>query len=648
MIRILRLSERAHLKSLGLKNIPPQLVYDEQDYAEHLEIWRRTMPEADEETLHHKAIGHIAWQQREVLEQKGTYQHLVWYLRAIVILLLILLVLVLTRPAKAQFSHVNFVNWQSQGSNISGAFFTYPFNINCLANLTCTVSGNTLSINSVNGGTGCTIPGGTGDFLYDTGTACGDVTKLQWTSGTNTITGLSGLTLDLSAMTLAKWRVTAGLTTTVNGDFGYDSTAGRWHMWQGGADKFNIAASNVGATGQPCLSNADGSCTFADPIVSGPDAVAAAPTKNPVQIGCLFLTTPATLTNNQVGEAQCDSTQHLFANVTNAFQLDATGQASLVAGGGTVAPSKVQMVGGKTNDGTAQYDIMPEGAGGRSVIVEGFAGGTAVPVSAASLPLPSGAATSANQCGTSSPCEVSATSSANSATNPLFAQPTDGTNGIGAMVNFGSTPTAVKSLNTNAAIINWGGSTLGAMANYGTSPGAVLVPGVNAFITNTPTVTANIGTTSGLALDASKCTGATGSAVPANGCYDAGNGSGNLTSRLQCDGYAFYDAATNGATQLVGLVSGKTIFVCGYSFSSSSATANTLKLVYGTGSNCATGQTAMTPGIVLQAAASTGPIGKVIPPTGFVNGLKTAASNALCVLTNAAQAAQAEVWYTQF
>jgi hypothetical protein len=49
--------------------------------------------------------------------------------------------------------------------------------------------------------------------------------------------------------------------------------------------------------------------------------------------------------------------------------------------GGTVAPSKEILVAGKTNDGTPQYQPIPEGAGGRSVIVEGVAGGTAVPVS---------------------------------------------------------------------------------------------------------------------------------------------------------------------------------------------------------------------------------------------------------------------------
>lgn len=80
--------------------------------------------------------------------------------------------------------------------------------------------------------------------------------------------------------------------------------------------------------------------------------------------------------------------------VTNAGTFavqEATVDATIVTQG-TSAPTKIQIVGGKSNDGTPQYKEIPLGAGARSVIVEGFAGGTAVPISAASLPLPSGAA----------------------------------------------------------------------------------------------------------------------------------------------------------------------------------------------------------------------------------------------------------------
>lgn len=87
--------------------------------------------------------------------------------------------------------------------------------------------------------------------------------------------------------------------------------------------------------------------------------------------------------------------------VTNAGTFavqEATIDATIVTQG-TSAPTKVQIVGGKSNDGTPQYKEIPLGAGARSVIVEGVAGGTAVPISAASLPLPSGAATDATLTG---------------------------------------------------------------------------------------------------------------------------------------------------------------------------------------------------------------------------------------------------------
>jgi len=44
--------------------------------------------------------------------------------------------------------------------------------------------------------------------------------------------------------------------------------------------------------------------------------------------------------------------------------------------------------------------------------------------------------------------------STQSATNPLFVTPTDGTNAIGALVNYGSTPTAVKALSANVYVTN--------------------------------------------------------------------------------------------------------------------------------------------------------------------------------------------------
>jgi len=149
------------------------------------------------------------------------------------------------------------------------------------------------------------------------------------------------------------------------------------------------------------------------------------------------------------------------------------------------------------------------------------------------------------------------------------------------------------------------------------------------------------------AWDTNGADGSTGSAVPSKAGYGAGNGSGNLTGYLNCDGTATYDNTTSGATQLVALSSGKTVYVCGFQISTSQATAVHVALEYGTGSNCATSPAKITPNYPLQAAASTGPIGMVVMSPGFT-GLKTASSSELCIVTDAAVSVQAIVWYTQF
>lgn len=44
-------------------------------------------------------------------------------------------------------------------------------------------------------------------------------------------------TYDFSGITLGKWRLSAGLTTSANGDFGYDTTNKNWHIWENAGDK---------------------------------------------------------------------------------------------------------------------------------------------------------------------------------------------------------------------------------------------------------------------------------------------------------------------------------------------------------------------------------------------------------------------------
>lgn len=106
-----------------------------------------------------------------------------------------------------------------------------------------------------------------------------------------------------------------------------------------------------------------------------------------------------------------------------------------------------------------------------------------------------------------------------------------------------------------------------------------------------------------------------------------------------CNASAIYDASTSGSTELVALTAGKTIYVCGYSILAA-GTVN-VKLIYGTGSACATGATNMTPAYQLVAQAG------IVDGSPIYRGLKTAASNALCINTSAGIAVQAIVYYSK-
>lgn len=56
-------------------------------------------------------------------------------------------------------------------------------------------------------------------------------------------------TFDFSGTTIFKARVGAALTTTVNGDIGYDTTNKNWHVWQNGADQLMAVLDGTQVTG---------------------------------------------------------------------------------------------------------------------------------------------------------------------------------------------------------------------------------------------------------------------------------------------------------------------------------------------------------------------------------------------------------------
>lgn len=108
-----------------------------------------------------------------------------------------------------------------------------------------------------------------------------------------------------------------------------------------------------------------------------------------------------------------------------------------------------------------------------------------------------------------------------------------------------------------------------------------------------------------------------------------------------CAASAVYDASTNGATKLVTGSTTQKILVCGFSFFSG-GTVN-VSLVYGTGTNCGTGQNQITP--AFEFTAQTG----LVDHLPIYGGLKAAPlGNDLCILTSAGTAVQAIVYYDVF
>lgn len=215
------------------------------------------------------------------------------------------------------------------------------------------------------------------------------------TPGTNINAGTfspSGNAWDFSATTGFKIRAAAGATTAANGDIAYDTTAHILHIWQT-ADRMLIAATNVGSAGQPCMSNADGSCTFADPVVSGPNAAGTAPTANPVQVSGYDGTNVQRIKTDTSGNVDVifPSAQHVVVDTAPTTAVTA---ASLPLPTGAATAAKQPALG---TAGSASADVISVQGVASMTPVKTDGSGVTQPVSAASLPLPTGASTAAKQ-----------------------------------------------------------------------------------------------------------------------------------------------------------------------------------------------------------------------------------------------------------
>jgi hypothetical protein len=112
----------------------------------------------------------------------------------------------------------------------------------------------------------------------------------------------------------------------------------------------------------------------------------------------------------------------------------------------------------------------------------------------------------------------------------------------------------------------------------------------------------------------------------------------NGLDTYSCNKAAIYDSSNSGATQMIAAGQGP-VLICGYSiFAGGTVSAG---FVYGTGTNCATNQTSITP--AYQLIAQTG----MVDDSVFFRGLTAPSGKAVCLNTNSGVAVQAIIYYAQ-
>jgi hypothetical protein len=123
------------------------------------------------------------------------------------------------------------------------------------------------------------------------------------------------------------------------------------------------------------------------------------------------------------------------------------------------------------------------------------------------------------------------------------------------------------------------------------------------------------------------------------------SGSNIFNAQFVCDKTAKLNALAAATTQIVALAASQKIRVCSMSVSNNNATATTLKMVEGTGSNCGTG-TADVTSLWNIGATTTSPIFMAWGNGGAI--ITTTAADALCFTSSAASSLEITITYAQF
>ena len=356
----------------------------------------------------------------------------------------------------------------------------------------------------------------------------------------------------------------------------------------------------------------------------------------------LFMTTPSTLTTGTVGALGMDSRRQLFTVIRDAA------------------------------DNLRGVNV----SAGNALLVDASA--TTQPVSAASLPLPTGASTAAKQpalgtAGTPATDVISVqgvtSMTALKVDGSGVTQPVSGTVTANAGTNMSTASLALESggnlqsITTNTAKIPSKGSATSAnstpvviasdQANVPTNEAQIngVTPLMSNGVSGTGSQRVNIASDNTVlpAVGA----GATGSAVPANAVVPGGqNSAGNLYGDIVCDKGVIYDASTSGSTQLVAVSASTHVYICGYEVFAA-GTVN-VSLVAGTGTACASAASGANSVGTSGAAAKLTPAWEFTASTGKISAwpghgwlIDAGSANAVCLNTNGAVAVQAEIFYSQ-
>lgn len=195
------------------------------------------------------------------------------------------------------------------------------------------------------------------------------------------------------------------------------------------------------------------------------------------------------------------------------------------------------------------------------------------------------------------------------------------------------------------SITAWAGGTLGAMTNYGTSPSAVLVPGVNAFITNALKLLDTGGTNQASIKAASTVAATTDTSLVVISSPNGGDPCQNPSVTKSSAAISISSATT---TSLVAVSGSTTVYVCGFSVTINEVitTANTILFEYGVGAAC-TSPTVLTGTYGAGGITAGAPIVISAYPGHTI--FKSAASAGICALTavGASGSFQGSITYVQ-